>query len=60
MKEVCGKKWERRSKGDILWWSEEVMEAVLREKEAHKAMCQNSTEENKRRSERGVWEEVGG
>ena len=28
MKEVCGKKWERRSKGDILWWSEEVREAV--------------------------------
>ena len=44
MKEVCGKKWERRSKGDILWWSEEVMEAVLREKEAHEAMCQNNTE----------------
>ena len=57
---MCGKKWEGRSKGDILWWSEEVMEAVLREKEAHEAMCQNSTEENKRRSERGVWEEVGG
>ena len=51
---MCGKKWEGRSKGDILWWSEEVMEAVLREKEAHEAMCQNSTEENKRRYERGV------
>ena len=56
---MCGKKWERRSKGDILWWSEEVMEAVSRKKDAHEAMCQNSTEENKRRYERGVWEEVG-
>ena len=51
MKEVCGKKRERRSKGDILWWSEEVREAVSRKKDAHEAMCQNSTEENKRRSE---------
>ena len=31
------------------WWNEEVKEAVSRKKEAHKAMCQNSTEENKRR-----------
>ena len=42
--EVCGKKRERRSKGDTWWWNEEVMEAVSRKKEAHKAMCQNSTE----------------
>ena len=56
---MCGKKWERRSKGDILWWSEEVMEAVSRKKDAHETMCHNSTEENKRRYERGVWEEVG-
>ena len=39
----------RRSKGDTWWWNEEVKEAVSRKKEAHKAMCQNITEENKRR-----------
>ena len=39
----------RRSKGDTWWWNEEVKEAVSIKKEAHKAMCQNSTEENKRR-----------
>ena len=46
--EVCGKKRGRRSKGDTWWWNEEVKEAVSRKKEAHKAMCQNRTEENKR------------
>ena len=46
--EVCWNK-RGRSKGDTLWWNEEVKEAVSRKKEAHKAMCQNSTEENKRR-----------
>ena len=43
--------WEeggRRCKGDTCWWSEEVKEAVKRKKEAHKAMRQNSTEENRR------------
>ena len=30
-------------------WEEEGKEAVSRKKEAHKAMCQNSTEENRRR-----------
>ena len=31
------------------WWrNEEVKEAVKRKKDAHKATCQNSTEENKR------------
>ena len=46
--EVCGKKsW--RIKGDAWWWNEDVKEAVSRKKVAHKAMCQNSTEENKRR-----------
>ena len=47
--EVCWKKRGMRSTGDTLWWNEEMMEAVSRKKEAHKAMCQNSTEENKRR-----------
>ena len=40
---------ERRSKGDIWWWNEEVKEAVSRKKDAHKAMYQNSIGENKRR-----------
>ena len=31
-----------------MWWKEEVKEAASRKKEAHKAMCQNSTAENKR------------
>ena len=39
----------RRSKGDTWWWNEEVKEAVSRKKESHNVMCQNSTEENKRR-----------
>ena len=34
---------------DTWWWNEEVKEAVSRKKEAHKVMCQKSTEENKRR-----------
>ena len=45
--EVCGEKRGRRSKGNTWWWNEEVKKAVSRNKEAHKAMCQNSTEENK-------------
>ena len=47
--EVCGKKRRRKSKGDTWWWNEEVKEAVSRKKEAHKAMCENSTDENNRR-----------
>ena len=39
----------RRSKGYTWWWNEEVKEAFSRQKESHKVMCQNSTEENKRR-----------
>ena len=46
--EMCGKK-KGRSKEDTWWWNEEVKESVTRKKEAHKVMCQNSTEENKRR-----------
>ena len=45
--EVCGKKRGMRSNGDTLCWNEEVKDAVSRKKQAHKAMCQNSTEENK-------------
>ena len=47
--EVCWKKRGRRSKGDTWWWNEQVKEAVSRKKEAHRAMCQNIAEENKRR-----------
>ena len=46
--EVCGKKMGRR-KGDTWWWNEDVKGTVSRKKDAHKAMCQNSIEENKRR-----------
>ena len=45
--DVCGKKRDRRSKGETWWWNEEVKEAVSMKKEAHKSMCRNSTEENK-------------
>ena len=44
--------WEedgRKRKEDISWWNDEVKEPVSRKKEAHKAMCQNSTDENRRR-----------
>ena len=47
--EVCRKKRWRINKGDTWWWSEEVKEAVSRKKNAHNAMCQNNSEENKRR-----------
>ena len=40
--EVCRKKRER-SKGDTWWWKGEVKETVSRKKDAHKAMCWNST-----------------
>ena len=40
-----------KSKGDAWWWSEEVKESVSRKKAALKAMCQNSTDGNKRRYE---------
>ena len=40
-----------RSEGDAWWWIEEVKEAVSKKIDVHKAMCQNSTEENKRRYE---------
>ena len=47
--EVCGKKRGRRSKGDTWWWNKEVKEEVSRKMDVQKAMCQNNTEENKRR-----------
>ena len=43
---MYGKKRGRR-KGDTCWGNEDVKEAVSRKKDAHKAMCQNSTDENK-------------
>ena len=39
------------SKGDTWWWNEEVNESVSGKTEAHKAMCQNSTEDNNWRYE---------
>ena len=46
--EVCGKK-RCRSKGDTLWYNDEVMETISIKKDAHKVMCRNSTEKNKNR-----------
>ena len=46
--DVYGKK-ERGSKGDTPWWNAEGKEAVLRKKDAQKAMFKNSNEENQRR-----------
>ena len=37
----------RRGEGDTWWWNEE--EVVSGKKDAHKTICQNSAEENKRR-----------
>ena len=45
---VCGKKRGRRSKGNTWWWNIGVKDVVSREKDAHKVMCRNSTEENRR------------
>ena len=39
------------SKGDIWWWNEEVKEAVSRKEDAHKVVCWDHFEENKRRYE---------
>ena len=39
--------WEEEA--EEKWWNEEVKEAVSRKKEAHKAMCHNSTQKNKSR-----------
>ena len=46
--EVCAEK-RREFYGYTWWWDEEVQEAVSRKIYAHKAMCQNSTEVNKRK-----------
>ena len=47
--EVCWQKRGTRSKGGTWWWNEEVMEAVSRKEDAHMAMCQDNTEESKKR-----------
>ena len=47
--EVCWNKRGRRSKGDTWLLNEDMKDAVSRKKDAHKALCQNSTDENKRR-----------
>ena len=39
----------RRGRGEVKEIHKEVKEAVSRKKDAHRAMCQNSTEENKSR-----------
>ena len=49
--EVYRKKWGRGSKGDTWWWNEELKGAVSGKKDAHNAMCQCSTEENRWRYE---------
>ena len=46
---ACDKKMGRISKGDTWWWNEEVKEAASRKNGAHKMMCENSAEENKRK-----------
>ena len=44
--EVCGKKMSRIRIGDMLWWNEKVKETISRKKDAHRAICSNSAEEN--------------
>ena len=43
---MCGKK-SGRNKGDKWWYNEEVKDAKSRKKDAHKAMCMNSTDDNR-------------
>ena len=43
--DVCGEKGGGRSKGDTWWWNEDVKEAASGKKDAHKVMCQTSTED---------------
>ena len=50
MKAIAGEFQHTLVAAKIWWWNEEVKEAVSRKKETHKAMCQNSTEENMRRN----------
>ena len=44
------KNWGSIIKGDTWWWNKEEKEADSRKKDAHKAMYQDNTEENKRRN----------
>ena len=50
---ACGemreKKKGRRSNRDRWWWNDEMWKLLSRKKDAQKAMCQNSAEENKRK-----------
>ena len=47
---VCG--WNRDYKGDALWRNKEIKIMISRNKDVHKAMCQNSTEENRSKGKR--------
>ena len=46
---MCGKKRGTRSKGDTWWPYEELKDAVSIETYVHRVMCQNYTEEIRRR-----------
>ena len=46
---VCGKKKGRRDQGDTWWWNEDVKEAIVGKKDAHKEMRKSGTEANKAR-----------
>ena len=45
--EVCDKKRGGGWRGDTWWWNEEVKETMTRNTDGHKAICRNSTEENR-------------
>ena len=47
--EVCGKRKGRRDQGNTWWWNEEVKEAIVNKKDAHKEIHKNRMEENKAR-----------
>ena len=47
--EVCGKKKGRTEQGDTWWWNEDVKEAIVRKKDAHKEMCKRGNKANKAR-----------
>ena len=45
--EVCGKKKGKRDQGNTWWWNEDVMEVIVRKKDAHKEMRKSGTEATK-------------